>query len=382
MTEQKENSAIVDETTSAQEVPSATGKTGKEKSGKGTALGALAIVIALALSGGLYFYQHQLAQQQAAENQALRDRLDSLQQQTQSEKQTLTQQLTSADGALQNVRQQQTTSAKELDELRQKVASITGSDARTWMISQADYLVKLAGRKLWSDQDVTTAAALLKSADETLADMNDPSVIDVRRAITQDISNLSAVSQVDYDGIILKLNQLSNNIDNLPLADNNDNDEPMDADSSELSSSIHQWRQNLVKSWHNFMDDFITIRRRDNTAQPLLAPDQEIYLRENIRSRLLIAAQAVPRHQDEIYKQSLDTVSSWVRAWYDVKNPAVKAFLTQLDELSQENISVDVPDTLQSQPLLDKLMETRVRNLLAQPGVPAHSQAPQPQQGE
>ena len=57
------------------------------------------------------------------------------------------------------------------------------------------------------------------------------------------------------------------------------------------------------------MDDFITIRRRDNTAEPLLAPNQDVYLRENIRSRLLIAAQAVPRHQDEIYRQSVDTVS-------------------------------------------------------------------------
>ncbi|VEB08926.1 uroporphyrinogen III C-methyltransferase [Yersinia enterocolitica subsp. enterocolitica] len=30
--------------------------------------------------------------------------------------------------------------------------------------AQADFLVKMAGRKLWSDQDVTTAAILLKSA--------------------------------------------------------------------------------------------------------------------------------------------------------------------------------------------------------------------------
>lgn len=44
------------------------------------------------------------------------------------------------------------------------------------------------------------------------------------------------------------------------------------------------------------MDNFITIRRRDDTAVPLLAPNQDIYLRENIRSRLLVAAQAVPRH--------------------------------------------------------------------------------------
>ncbi|MDI8752079.1 uroporphyrinogen-III C-methyltransferase, partial [Salmonella enterica subsp. enterica serovar Montevideo] len=42
--------------------------------------------------------------------------------------------------------------------------------------------------KLWSDQDVTTAAALLKSADASLADMNDPSLITARRAITDDIA--------------------------------------------------------------------------------------------------------------------------------------------------------------------------------------------------
>ncbi len=60
---------------------------------------------------------------------------------------------------------------------------------------EADFLVKLAGRKLWSDQDVTTAAALLKSADASLADMNDPSLIGARRAITDDIATLSAVSR-------------------------------------------------------------------------------------------------------------------------------------------------------------------------------------------
>ena len=102
------------------------------------------------------------------------------------------------------------------------------------------------------------------------------------------------------------MNQLSNQIDNLQLADNNDDDSPMDSDGTELSSSLSEWRINLQKSWQNFMDSFITIRRRDETAVPLLAPNQDIYLRENIRSRLLVAAQAVQRHQEETYKQALD----------------------------------------------------------------------------
>ncbi|ADU67480.1 uroporphyrinogen-III C-methyltransferase [Pantoea sp. At-9b] len=375
MTEQKASSAVVEETTPAGDnaTPPAK-KSPRDTKRDGKVLGAVAIVIALAIGAGLYLNGKHQADLQAQTNQNLSEQLSALQQQLGSDKQQLTQQLESANSALQEARNQQDASAKELEALRQKVATISGNDTRTWLLAQADYLVKLAGRKLWSDQDVTTAAALLKSADTSLAEMNDPSVMNVRRALTQDISSLSAVSQVDYDGIILKLNQLSNGVDNLRLADNDNDDSPMDADSSELSSSLHEWRQNLVKSWHNFMDGFITIRRRDNTAQPLLAPNQDVYLRENIRSRLLIAAQAVPRHQDEIYKQSIDAVSSWVRAWYDTNDAATKAFLDQLDELSQQSISMDVPDTLESQQLLDKLMQTRVRNLLAQPSVAADQQ--------
>ncbi len=375
MTEQKASSAVVEETTPAGDnaTPPAK-KSPRDNKRDGKVLGAVAIVIALAIGAGLYLNGKHQADLQAQTNQNLSEQLSALQQQLGSDKQQLTQQLESANSALQEARNQQDASAKELEALRQKVATISGNDTRTWLLAQADYLVKLAGRKLWSDQDVTTAAALLKSAATSLAEMNDPSVMNVRRALTQDISSLSAVSQVDYDGIILKLNQLSNGVDNLRLADNDNDDSPMDADSGELSSSLHEWRQNLVKSWHNFMDGFITIRRRDNTAQPLLAPNQDVYLRENIRSRLLIAAQAVPRHQDEIYKQSIDAVSTWVRAWYDTNDAATKAFLDQLDELSQQSISMDVPDSLESQQLLDKLMQTRVRNLLAQPSVAADQQ--------
>ena len=284
---------------------------------------------------------------------------------------------------LDEAKRQQDALARQLNEVQQKVATISGTDAKTWLLAQADFLVKLAGRKLWSDQDVTTAAALLKSADASLADMNDPSLITARRAITDDVASLSAISQVDYDGIILKVNQLSNQIDNLRLADNNDDDSPMDSDSSELSSSLSEWRVNLQKSWQNFMDSFITIRRRDETAVPLLAPNQDIYLRENIRSRLLVAAQAVPRHQEETYKQALDNVSTWIRAYYDTDDSATKAFLEEIDKLEQQSIAMAVPESLKSQPILEKLMQTRVRNLLAQPGVAPDPNAPaQAPQGE
>ncbi|MDI7662253.1 uroporphyrinogen-III C-methyltransferase [Cronobacter universalis] len=379
MTEQQHTPATVEETPQVVETtpqPEPTAK--KDRFGKtALALSAVAIAIALATGAGLWTWSKKQADTQNASSDTLATQLTSLQNQRQAQKAEFEKTLKTQADALAAATRQQEAMARELDEVQKKVATISGSDAKTWQLAQADFLVKLAGRKLWSDQDATTAAALLKSADASLADMNDPSLITARRALTDDIAALASVTQVDYDGIILKLNQLSNQVDNLRLADNDSDDAPMDSDGSELSSSLGEWRQNLVKSWHNFMDSFITIRRRDETAVPLLAPNQDIYLRENIRSRLLVAAQAVPRHQDEIYKQSLDNVSTWVRAYYDTSDAGTKAFLESIDALAQQNISMDVPETLQSQAILEKLMQTRVRNLMAQPSVPGDAAAPQ-----
>ncbi|MGL4486032.1 MAG: uroporphyrinogen-III C-methyltransferase [Yersinia sp. (in: enterobacteria)] len=374
MTEQNIPSASVEEATTAVEKRQQPEPEGRREKRTGPILGAIAIALAIALSAGLYYQGHQQAKLQDAASSALQEQLAELKQNQLHEKQHVKSFLQQQTKALGATDRQQASVIRQLNELQEKVTIISGSDAKTWLLAQADFLVKMAGRKLWSDQDVTAAAVLLKSADASLADMNDPSLIDVRRALTEDIGTLSAISQVDFDGIILKLNQLSNQVDNLRLADNNTDDSPMDADSDELSSSLSEWRQNLNKSWHSFMSDFITIRRRDSTAEPLLAPNQDIYLRENIRSRLLVAAQAVPRHQNEVYKQSLESVSTWVRAYFDVNDQSTKAFLDELEALSQQSILMDVPDQLKSPPMLEKLMQTRVRNLLAQAPVSAQGE--------
>jgi len=305
MTEQNTPAAPVEEPTTAVESsqqPAAASRKGKNT---GPVLGAIAIVLVIALGAGGYYHTHKQAQQLIAANQALQQQLEGVKQSQQQERNALEGLLQQQGKTLDAADREQANLARQLSELQEKVATISGSDAKTWLLAQADFLVKMAGRKLWSDQDVTSAAALLKSADASLADMNDPSLLDVRRAITEDISTLSTLTQVDYDGIILKVNQLSNQVDNLRLADNDTDEAPMDQNSSELSGSIGEWRQNLAKSWRNFMANFITIRRRDTSAEPLLAPNQDIYLRENIRSRLLVAAQAIPLHQHETYKQSL-----------------------------------------------------------------------------
>lgn len=384
MTEQKESSAMSEETPATVEnvtQPVSTEPVAKKNRSAAASitLSVIAIAIALAAGAGAYTWGKKQNDSQQAENKTLSAQLAAIEKQQSQQKSELEALVKQQAARLEDAQTRMTAMAKTLDETRDKLTAISSNDAKTWLLAQADFLVKLAGRKLWSDQDVTTAVALLKSADESLAQMNDPSLINARRSLTADISSLAGVAQVDFDGIILKLNQLSNQVDDLRLSDNDDDAAPMDADSPEVSGSLSEWRQNLTTSWRNFMENFITIRRRDTSDVPLLAPDQDVYLRENIRSRLLVAVQAVPRHQSETYKQSIDTVTTWVRAYYDTNDATTKAFLDELDNLSQQNIEMDVPDSLQSQPVLDKLMNSRMRNMAApEPApVPAVSE-PQP----
>ncbi len=362
MTEHNSPSAINEESTSMEKKPESNNTHFSRN--VATALSVIAILISLGGGAGTYYvYQKNMRVQQQLVSDNWR-KIQQLTQQATNDKQQIQTQLDNTAVNLQQTTQQLQQTTQQLNTLRDKFNSITANDSSAWMISQADYLINLAARKLWSDQDITTAAALLKNADSTLADMDDPTVLGLRRALTHDLSTLSALEHIDYDGIILQLNSLSNQVDSLRLADDNANGNPMDEDSGPLSASLSQWRQNLLKSWHDFMDNFITIRRRDTTAQPLLAPDQSIYLRENIRSKLLIASQSVPRHQQQIYRQSLEAVSTWVRSWYDINDPATQAFLASIDQLSQQSIMMDLPETLTSQPLINTLMQTRVRGFM------------------
>lgn len=355
----------------------------EEKQPSGFLRGAIALAVILLIGGGVWYASQAgtqtLSKNLEAENAQLKSQMAQLQQEQQQTQKQM-QEFIAQQSALSAQHQQQEEVLKhELDLLRSRVTALSSTDVKSWLLAQADFLVKMAERKLWNDQDVVTAMVLLKNADASLAEMNDPGLLDVRTALRNDITALSAVSQIDFDGTILRLNQLAGQVDNLRLDDGSRDGAPMDSSDSEgLTSSVADWRTNLTKSWKGFMSDFITIRRRDNTSAPLLAPNQDIYVRENIRAQLLIAAQAVPRHQEESYKQSLDAVSTWVRAYFSDSDPTNAAFLAEVDALAAQPISMSAPDSLTSQPLLDKLVQTRIRRLLNdETPPPAPAEAPQ-----
>ena len=223
-----------------------------------------------------------------------------------------------------------------------------------WLFSEADFLLNNALRKLVLDNDVDTAVSLLKLTDETLAKVNNSQSAAIRSAINQDLKQLLSVTGIDQNAVMQKLSQLANTVDELPVLDVNFGD---DQNATKLSDSLSDWAENAEKSATSFLNHFIRISPKHGAdRKELLAPNQDIYLRENIRLRLQLAIMAVPRQQNELYKQSLEAVASWIRSYFDTNAEVTQSFLKSVDELSEVSIYVDVPSQLQSLSMLDKYL--------------------------
>ena len=336
----------------------------------GTALSLLAILVALGVGGaGYYFGQQQMAK--------IQQKLTALENQTGAD---LSSNNTNNNKRLTQLEQGLKTAQENIVQLEQLIVSKTGEitslqtqmkqvsqlaiaqQPSDWLFSEADFLLNNALRKLVLDNDVDTAVSLLKLADETLVKVNNSQANEIRSAINQDLKQLLSLSSVDQNAIMQKLSQLANTVDELQAL--NVNFDETSKNNDKLSNNITDWQQNIEKSATSFLNHFIRISPKQNSnKKELLAPNQDIYLRENIRLRLQLAIMAVPRQQNELYKQSLEAVSSWVRSYFDTNAEVTQNFLKLVDGLTDTSIYVDVPEQLKSLTLLDKYLNRTALDL-------------------
>lgn len=336
----------------------------------GTALSLLAILVALGIGGaGYYFGQQQIAE--------IQQKLTALENQTGAD---LSSNNTNNNKRLTQLEQSLKTAQENIVQLEQLIVSKTGEitslqtqmkqvsqlaiaqQPSDWLFSEADFLLNNALRKLVLDNDVDTAVSLLKLADETLVKVNNSQANEIRSAINQDLKQLLSLSSVDQNAIMQKLSQLANTVDELQAL--NVNFDETSKNNDKLSNNITDWQQNIEKSATSFLNHFIRISPKQNSnKKELLAPNQDIYLRENIRLRLQLAIMAVPRQQNELYKQSLEAVSSWVRSYFDTNAEVTQNFLKLVDGLTDTSIYVDVPEQLKSLTLLDKYLNRTALDL-------------------
>lgn len=333
-----------------------------EKQGKrGVKLGAIAIAISIIFSGGIAFQMQQKSAEYSTQIAALQTQLQNTQSAVNKDLQTIKQEtIQEASHAVEKTQVVQSQQQKSIQSLQLAVADVKGRRPNDWLLAEADYLVKLAGRKLFLEHDAVSATKLMESADQRIAALNDPSLVSLRQSMTNDITKLRTIPLIDRDGLVLRITSLQQQVDTLPLA-NAILPEAAVVEKKAVSKDINDWQNNLMTSMKDFSENFITFRSRDGEVIPLLSPEQHFYLRENIKGKLETAIRAVYKEQGDVYSTALNTASEWSKAYLNLDNNSVVEFEKAIKQLSEQNISVKYPVKLESQNELSDVIRERLR---------------------
>ena len=327
----------------------------QKKSSNGVAwLAILLGLVAVGGSAGHYYWQQ--SQQQVQANQ-LAQQANTLinQQQAQNvaqfenllkqQEQQLTDKFT--DFASRQFGQQVVEQQARIEQLEAAMARLSQRQSSDWLVSEAEYLLRVASRSLLFKQDSTAAIALLNDADERLAALSQDQYFAVRAAIHQDIQTLQGLPAFDNETVLLKLLALQQQSLSLPIVIP---DEIAPDPDLVLSENPDDWQRNLRVTVQKFVEGFVKVRRRADGEglKPVLSADQYRNLSQNLALKIQQVQQAVNHQQQALYQSSLQDIQFWLERYYDLNSADVVAFLDSVKALQSQTISFQSPPLLLS----------------------------------
>jgi len=323
-----------------------------------TALFALLLsLFAIAGIGGMYYWYTQ--QQVVLEQSLIQQNAQALEKNQAQIKQLLSQQQ-------QNVEQQlkqtavdiQATSAEKIAQLENTITRLSQSNPSDWLTHEAEYLIRIAARTMWLERDTKAAIGLLNDAQARLKELNDPKFLPVRQLIHQDIAALRLMPVLETEDVILKLMALNKQIASLKLAMVYIPEINQTSENFELSESAADWRDNLSKTWQKFLKDFITVSRRTANVEPLMSPQHQQNLRENLSLKIQLTQWAASQENTELYQQTLVEIQLWLTDYYDPKNTFNQEFQNNIKALEKQLTSYNYPSSLDSLQMMRSLITT------------------------
>jgi len=209
-------------------------------------------------------------------------------------------------------------------------------------LAEVEQMLLNAAQQLQLSANVRAALIFMQSADARLQRMNRPAYRGLSKMIGRDMDKLRALPIVDITGINRQLNKLIVAVDELPLA-------YQQRATSESGTNVSPPRdettgQKLLREVWQELKQLVEIENTGRDEIPLLHPDQQFFLRENLKLHLLSARIALLSRDEVIFRQELNNIQLWTARYFDDKSPAVSDMLSGIKKLSASRIRVELPD--------------------------------------
>lgn len=333
------------------------------KQSKSSIWGIIALVVTLICSAGLFalFWQAQLALKES--DQALRQGLETLKNQQSKEsaakqfaESNLVRYTQELQGSLAQLKQQVMAHSAQLGELKH-------GNRLDWLLSESEYLLRLANQRLSLEQDVRGAELILNAADSVLAEADDPALTPVRVALAEEILALQSIKLSDTKGAFARINALIKQIDQLEVLDHEEASHPSDESIETASSTPDESNSNSspLQAILNELRQAVRVSSFDQDQQLLLTPDQHYYLRQNLRLMLEQASLALLNQEDAAYQSSLTKAEAWIHRYFSANEASVQAALDAISTLKNYQFQAEFPDISGSLRLLKAEIESLYR---------------------
>jgi uroporphyrin-3 C-methyltransferase len=196
----------------------------------------------------------------------------------------------------------------------------------------------------------------LKQADERLARYNQPRLERVRRAIARDVERTRALGAVDVATLAARLDEAVRLVDELPLlavgrAPSAVAPAPAPASAPAAdAATLGTWRERATAWWRagtqhvgNELRALVRVTQIDNPESVLATPEQQVFLRENLKLRLLNARLALFARQFDIAQTDLRDAQRVIERYFDRNSKRVVAASEALRQVSTQARQAALP---------------------------------------
>lgn len=237
---------------------------------------------------------------------------------------------------------------KKIESTDEHLRHIDGSDRKFWVLSEIDYLLRLANQRLLTIKDIRVAIRLLYEVENLIQKLDDQSLLGIRHSLKNDTMKLKSYEHVDIEGIWLRLNVLITKTASLSTLPDAGFTVAELKKNSVSALENKTWTEKIIptlwKGWHVFKDQF-RLRTDHNQAFDVLpAAKEEIYLKLALRMMLEQAQIALLQGHAKIYMTSLDNTKKWLQDWFSVSGNETLAVYQELGSLRQMSILEEAPN--------------------------------------
>lgn len=219
-----------------------------------------------------------------------------------------------------------------------------GRDER--LLAEIEQSVAIAAQQLQLAGNVEAALIALQSADARLSRSGNAQLPAVHRLLVRDIERLKALPQADISGMAVKLENVVAVVDTLPLAYTQ---RPLrqaqpaaTANNKPAMTEGAYWSALAGDLWQE-VRQLVRVERMDQDAPALLAPSQALFLRENLRLRLVNARLSLLQRDAKSFRDDVQLAMKWLNLYFDMRAPAVKAAHDSLQRMASANLNLALP---------------------------------------